>query len=139
MSKLYTFDYLDNFTAGYFIIYNKYTVTQHKKITYQTFSFALCLLGFLGQKCKSQSWVDFCIFKHFFFYNNKDFFLFSVVSYVLISYFNRLSLLIYSPRTLAQEMRYPRHLGAVTKDICFLAAGENEAKSPVNTSTSPLH
>lgn len=42
------------------------------------------------------------------------------------------------PLKLPQEMRYPHHSGAVTKDICFQAVGENEAESTVNRNTSPL-
>lgn len=43
------------------------------------------------------------------------------------------------PCKLPQEMRYPHHLGAVTKDICFQAAGDNKAESTVNRNTSALH
>lgn len=86
-----------------------------------------------------QNRVDFSIFKNFLqqqmmFCSPWSQMSGSVIPFSLSSVFAYLL-----PHKLPQEMRYPHHLGAVTKDICFQAAGDNKAESTVNRNTSPLH
>lgn len=102
--------------------------------------FSVSLPGFLEQKCesaelgkilyicnkKSKATRVFCsswswMFDPLFWIS-----LSSVVGYLL-------------PCKQPQEMRYLHHMEAVTKDVCFQAAGENEAEETVNRNTSPLH
>lgn len=108
------------------------------KVAFQAF-LQCASQGFWDRCVSPQNWVDFSIFEKVLLQQGMFCFLWSRMSGSVIPVSLSSVLAYLLPRKLPQEMRYSHHLGAVTKDVCFQATGDNEAESTMNRNTSPLH